>query len=201
MSILNFTMAILPNITLTSDEASTYAMELLKLYVPFEPGDPKFAEVCKDFGGSGTTCGFLCHWLMWRLGIRDPSIVNRAEPSDGLKYHIGMNIAMIFRGGKSPWHKMQAGDVPEPGDVCLVSNGPPTTEHVFVFMSQETDDAGNVFWNTADGGQTAPNGKYTAGKFCRRQLKGTKLGDRTVWGWIPLKELKFETPCIVAGPE
>lgn len=193
-------MAILPNVTLAPEEASTYAMELLKLYVPFEPGDAKFKEVCKDFGNSGTTCGFLCHWLMWRLGVRDPSVVNRSEPSDGLKYIPGMNIAMIFRGGKAPWRKMKAGDTPEPGDVCLVSNGPPATEHVFVFVSQEVDANGAVFWNTADGGQLAPNGKYVAGKFCRRQLKGTTLGSKTVWGWIPLKELQFESPAIVAGP-
>lgn len=194
-------MIVLPNTTLTPDVASTYAVELLKLYVPFDPGDPKFSEVCKDFEGSGTTCGFLCHWLLWKLGVRDPTIVNRSEPGDGLKYRVGMNIASIFRGGKSPWHKMKPGDTPEPGDVCFISNGPPSTEHVFVFFSQEVDDSGSITWNTADGGQLGPGGKYTSGRFRKRTLKGTTLGDRTVWGWIPLKELNFVAPVIVAGPD
>lgn len=190
-------MAVLPNITLTPEEASTYALELLKMYVPFEPGDPKFSEVCRDFEGRGTTCGFLCHWLMWKLGVRDPQIVNRTDASCGLKYKPGLNISMIFRGGKAPWRKMQIGSVPEPGDVCFVSNGPPSSEHVFVFISQEVDDSGKIFWNTADGGQPAANGKFVAGKFCQRALNGVRLGDRSVVGWIPLRGLKFEVPAVV----
>jgi hypothetical protein len=44
-------------------------------------GDPsleKYQEVCKDYGGDGTTCGLLCHWLLWRLGV---SAQNRVAPS------------------------------------------------------------------------------------------------------------------------
>lgn len=190
-----------PNLMVGPDSVSETALQLLQLYVPFVQGDSKFAEVCKDFTGSGTTCGFLCHWLMWRLGCRDPKIVNRSDSESGLKYHIGMNIAMIFRGGGKPWVPMKLGMTPSTGDVCLVSNGPPSTEHVFVFISQEVDASGNVFWNTADGGQLDPNGRFVAGKWCRRQLQGTTLTGRRVMGWIPLAQLNYTEPCTLQPPQ
>lgn len=189
-----------PNLIVGPDSTSETAMQLLQLYVPFIQGDSKFAEVCKDFGGSGTTCGFLCHWLMWRLGCRDPKIVNRSDPSSGLKYRIGMNIAMIYRGGGSPWVTMKPGMTPQPGDVCLVSNGPSSTEHVFVFVSQEIDIDGSIHWNTADAGQRDPSGPFVAAKWCRRKLVGNVLGDRKVMGWIPLAQLNYTEPCALQPP-
>lgn len=186
-----------------TDFEKTYrdaAMELLSRYVPFQKGDAAFNEVCRDFGGSGTTCGFLCHWLMWRLGVRDPKIVNWTDPAAGLKYTPGMNIAKIYRGGASPWQHMQVGLTPERGDIVLVTNGPPATEHVFIFETTETDADGKVFWHTFDAGQLDPSGKYVAASRRRRELKGDVLGDRKVAGWIPLMGLTFEAPTVLDGP-
>src|SRR5215831_2892941 len=44
----------------------------------FKQGDDNFKVVCKDWGG-GTTCGFLCHWLLWRLGVSEQNLVNPGD--------------------------------------------------------------------------------------------------------------------------
>ena len=45
-----------------------HAALLIDSYVPSDTGDGRFDHIAKDYGGLGTTCGYLCHWLMWRLG-------------------------------------------------------------------------------------------------------------------------------------
>src|SRR5262249_52266311 len=57
--------------------------------------------------GGGTTCGFLCSWLLWALGCRDARTVNRTDPAfnqfhnpqsgDQLRYLTGHNIICLQR--------------------------------------------------------------------------------------------------------
>ena len=52
------------------------AGQLLGAYGEFALGDAKSKQVCPGYAvGYGTTCGFLCHFLMWRLGVKDPTRV------------------------------------------------------------------------------------------------------------------------------
>src|SRR5690242_13404816 len=93
-----------PCITLSDDQEAKvrlHALKLLKQYVPFKPdGSPDqvacYREVVETTGwtktaGSGTTCGFLCHWLMWRLGVAEPFILNWNDPDRGAEETYGAN--------------------------------------------------------------------------------------------------------------
>jgi len=109
---------------------------------------------------TGTTCGFLCHWLMWSLGVQNPKILNRFDKDRKTTYDNGGNIAKLFRDIKSKdkmatrhpqffsvepglGHVNQlelGGDVgligPKPCDIVYMAkqtNGAYTHEHVFVF--------------------------------------------------------------------
>lgn len=192
-----------PNEMLTADTAGDWIVQLMNLYVPFDQGDAKFAEVCKDFGGGGTTCGFLVHWGMWRAGERRPNLVNRNEPADGLRYVDGANMSKFFRGGAAPFVRMSTGDVPPPGSFLFLTNGPPNTEHLCVFEYQEVKDDGTVWWHTFDAGQTNGAGKQCARKTSRQLASKQLVGayrNRTVAGWIPPSGLLFAAPASLWSP-
>jgi hypothetical protein len=178
---------------------------LVRSYVPCDTGDAKFAHIAKDYKGGGTTCGFLCHWLMWRLGCNDAKIVNRAEP--GFKYVDGQNISRIFNLGREPFVKvigtslMQQGLEPELGDIVFIKqhpDGPQDTEHVFVFL-EKTSRNGTTLWQTGEAGQTNTKGQQCA-RLKERQLKLGSQRDakvtgnnpqRNVFGWISLAKLGY----------
>jgi hypothetical protein len=79
-----------------------------------------FDHIAKDYGqGSGTTCGFLPHWLLWRLGCNDPGLVNRSSPGQGLRWRTGDNLAIFTRHRSSvvvdgALAKIMAGVKPDP---------------------------------------------------------------------------------------
>src|SRR5260221_14136698 len=79
------------------------AEQLLDAYVPFKWGDTNSKQVCVGYSGMGTTCGFLCHWLLWRLGVTDAARVNWTDAERGLKMTPGENISRIYRGGAAPF--------------------------------------------------------------------------------------------------
>lgn len=55
-----------------------------------------FDNLAKDYGqGMGTTCGFLPHYLLWRFGCTDSTLVNRSEPQEGFTYRIGENLSIF----------------------------------------------------------------------------------------------------------
>lgn len=115
------------------------AIALCQLYLPCTRGDAHYQELCKDFGGIGTTCGYLPAWLWFRLGCRDAGLVNRADAQQGLVYRVGQNIADVVSGGKADgmWRLyVPGGPPPEPGDVLYFGvvgpGGGITKEHVAV---------------------------------------------------------------------
>lgn len=55
-----------------------------------------FDNLAKDYGqGAGTSCGFLPHYLLWRFGCTDSTLVNRSEPQDGFRFRIGENLSIL----------------------------------------------------------------------------------------------------------
>jgi len=57
-----------------------------------------FDHLAKDCGqGSGTTCGFLPHRLLWRLGCNDPGLVNRSSPGQGFKWRTGQSLEIFTK--------------------------------------------------------------------------------------------------------
>jgi peptidoglycan hydrolase-like protein with peptidoglycan-binding domain len=182
------------------------AKRLIDAYVPSDTGDPRFSEIAQDYGGVGTTCGFLCHWLLWRLGCANREIVNRKAPG-GFSYRIAQNISRIWNGGRPPFVStlnnsiLQSGGRPQLGDIVFIKTDPTIAsgagEHVFVFLEEVVRD-GRVIWKSADAGQKNAAGKegarHVEREFIlqgRRGLLRKGNGERTIMGWLPLANLQF----------
>ncbi len=96
-----------------------------------------FDNLAKDYGqGFGTTCGFLPHYLLWRFGCRDSTLVNRSEPPEGLVHRIGQNLSIfqpVYKKVTRPsWNALDTeqktrdvanGKGPQPGDFIIVRGG------------------------------------------------------------------------------
>ncbi|WP_437679984.1 hypothetical protein [Sorangium sp. So ce131] len=176
------------------------AVSLVRRFVPSDTGDAAFEEIAKDYGGKGTTCGYICHWLLWRIGCRDATVVNRNEPGDGLTYRPARNISMLRW---NTYFRVASRDArPEPGDIYLVSDGPPPTEHVGVVL----DVAGDV-WTTADAGQPNVRGEQCA-RLVKRRLRADGALERLdgaspprrLQGWLDLERVPRSAPARLDGP-
>jgi hypothetical protein len=190
---------------LTGQPLRDAALRLLSDYLPCSTtgeGAARFHEIAKDYGGIGTTCGYLTGWLLWRLGCRDPQIVNRDEPSEGLHYKVGMNIADLVSGGKAlgAWRTQEGGARPSPGDLCYYATDPPTGdppnyhEHVNVAVDCSGDE-----WKTADAGRTDPKtGKQMAEFVTRKRFANGTIdylgGARKLIGWVDLTAVPLTAP-------
>jgi hypothetical protein len=154
------------------------AGQLIDAYVPFKWGEPKSKEVCPTYGGpgAGTTCGFLCHFLLWRLGVKDAWRVNWNDPGRGLTATPGENIMRIYRNGAAPFVRCASTDpqgrVPNPlnrgvrprlGDIVFLyrPGGQQSDEHVFVFVKEEGIGTDTI-WHTAEAGQPGAKGSTDA---------------------------------------
>lgn len=178
------------------------AFFLLDTILPFREGDDAWREVCKDYGGAGTTCGYLPHWLMWRLGVTDAKRINRTER--GFTYMPGHNLRRIVQDYAPPFIRthgaqvLQSGRRPECGDICYIyqmPDGPQNTEHVFCVLRQPY---GSGAWDTAEAGQD--HGRWGRKREDRMLLAGTdakitgNTPARTLMGWLPLDELDYGPP-------
>lgn len=184
------------------EDVRDLAMNLLTAYLPCKTGSAKFSEIAQDYGGIGTTCGYLTGWLLWRLGCVDPQIVNREEPADGLHYAVGMNIARLVSGGKAlgAWRTLAKDGRPKPGDLCYYAMDPPAKnpdgsnnwhEHVNVAVDCTGDD-----WKSADAGRTDPtSGKQMAEFVTRKRFADGRIdyygGPRKLIGWVDLTAVPF----------
>lgn len=144
-----------------------------------------FDNLAKDYGqGMGTTCGFLPHYLMWRFGCRDNTLVNRSSPPEGLTNIIGANISILQPQGKKlvpSWVKMdgpgavaavQGKGGPKPGDFVVIRGGfwaDKTTgvrnvdsAHVFVLLDVLEANGKTVKWRVAQSGVTNNAGQQGA---------------------------------------
>lgn len=178
-------------------ELRPVAVALLNQYVPSDYEDKEFQEVINgDYGGGGTTCGFLVHWLMWRLGCRVKGLVNRTDAECGLNYVIGKNISRVRW---NPFFEIYSGGLPQPGDIVFISNGPSNTEHVFCFL-EENDGV----WTSADAGQPHPETGKQCARIRERTLKRGSLvstfSTRKIQGWISLDKLPLIAPATLCAP-
>ncbi|GMA15727.1 DUF2272 domain-containing protein [Deinococcus metallilatus] len=194
------------------------ALALLRAHVPSTAGDGVFDVIAKDYGAAclrhpvprcGTTCGFLPHWLLWRLGCQDREIVNRAEPG-GYVYRPGQNIRRLWNLGQLPFvsalnGELAAGQRPGPGDIVFIRGADNRSEHVCVFL-EEVQRAGRTFWRSADAGQRE-GGLECARERERELVLGPRTAslrggqDRTVIGWLSLAHLNFgEAPAVTDPP-
>ena len=212
----------------TVTERRAPALDLLDQYVPSGPSrqDSRWTEIIKDYTEGGTTCGFLCHWLMWRLGAVNRKtnkavrkIVNRSEPSRGLDYVDTQNIGRIHQGGNAPFRPAEGrpDERPNPGDLVFVANleaGKTLKEHVFVFLEEEHDDIDGtwqVWWRTAEAGQNDRADRSSKGEYCKFKRRRVFAGKpfrrvsekeddkpgRRVIGWLDLDELTYTDPPVV----
>ena len=133
-----------------SGDLRSRAAELVNEYLTSK-GNQKFDHVFKDWGGytvstvgGGTSCGFPCHWMLWRLGCCDPGLVNRFDAAATLRpgsarYRSEANIAKIAAHPEFKRVYRQAGSaVPSTGDIVLIADDPEdktyTDEHVLIFL-------------------------------------------------------------------
>lgn len=183
-----------------------FACALMDLYVPSDYRDDKFFEITQGRAQAArktnnffSACGELVMFLLYRMGYRG-KILNRklTEGIDGMKrsYRYGANMSRIFSTSKKEgvWVPFIKGNTPNPGDCCFVSNGPPKTEHVFVFGEQYVKD-GHLYWSSWDAGQ---GGRITqAAKKRERKVVGKKVGGKTCHGWINIARLPLEAPATL----
>ena len=186
---------------------------LLKANGSFKRGDAAYKVICKNYQpGFGTSCGCLPHWLLWRLGCSDTSLVNRSEV--GYRYRPGQNISIIYNHPKTK-KSPQVAFLPKAGDLILVDDQEWMKshveakekylhQHVFCFVRQ-TQDGGKTVWETAESGHAsskAATGVVEAGPSSRQlTVANGKVwltqeggGMRFVFGWLSLGDLAFKDP-------
>ncbi len=159
-----------------------------------------FDHIAKDYGqGSGTTCGFLPHWLLWRLGCRDDTLVNRSCPDEGLTFRTGQNLSIFLplnKRARPAWLALDSepktGDVangkgPQRGDFVIIrgglwkdSSGNRTRDsaHIFVLLDVIRADGKTVVWRVAQTG-ISNNAREQGGqiKTLTGELKDTDVMD------------------------
>jgi hypothetical protein len=139
--------------------------------------DPIYQAITegRDVGAQQRTyssCGDLCHWLLYRLGVRLP-IVNRAE---GAGWVTAKNVSRLAWAPQA--RAPRTGEVYQLGDILTVWDHPKGTDaHVLVVREHV---AGHV--HSADYGQ--PGGA----RRMRPLLKGL-LGGRRLQRVLPLSEV------------
>jgi hypothetical protein len=169
-------------VTFSIDQLPTYqeiALGLLDVATDGAKGRPESDPVYKritenrDFGAGYSSCGDLCHWLLFRLGVRLP-FINRNEAG---VWKTGLNISRLVWNA-SMARGTAAGEIYEPGDILAIWNKPSGTDaHVLVVRSH-TD--GKV--HSSDYGQ--PGGAQRV-----REMTGRVLGDRVVMRVLKLRDV------------
>ncbi len=135
-----------------------------------------------------SSCGDLVAWLLWRLGCRDESLVNRTG-DDGVRDWIpGRNVSAVV--GHRAYRRASGEDVPQPGDALFLQrNG----GHLAILIEWDAA-AGRVV--SADYGQ--PEGLERVSKLERRggrwYLDGSELE-----GWLDLDRVTFDGPLDLSG--
>ncbi|MES2823450.1 MAG: hypothetical protein V4732_07605 [Pseudomonadota bacterium] len=135
-------------------------------------------HICKDWTGGGTTCGFLPHWLLWRLGCKDKVVINRYEPDTVFEYKDQVNLGRFLShkqftrvafpdtgygaNAKGPNDEklLNLQISPKAGDAVIIQgNKSPKgndTSHIFVVLDDGIWDStvkGKGTWRVAETGQ------------------------------------------------
>jgi len=163
--------------SLSMPDYRALAERFLLLAVNGEAGrteqDPVYRAITegRDFGAGYSSCGDLCHWLLFRLGVRE-AWLNRAEHNG---WRQGKNIGRLMWSSHVARAPRQD-ELYEAGDILAVWNQPEGNDaHVLVALR---DYQGCI--ESADYGQPG-------GAIRRRTRKGGMLGDRKLQRMLPLQ--------------
>jgi hypothetical protein len=179
---------------------------------PPKQWNDSFKDVCKDYGG-GTTCGFLCHWLLWRLGVSEQNLVNPGDFGGHAKTIVNRNEAGYTYSDRENIKRirynklfvtaigtnaLQMRNPPDTGDIIYIHEEPKpdgidNTEHVFVFVEK---NGTNML--TAEAGQI--DGKQGIFRSDRQWLPARTVkitGNspvRSLIGWLPIDKFDYRPP-------
>lgn len=135
-----------------------------------------------------SSCGDLVAWLLWRLGCRDESLVNRTGDDGQRAWIPGHNVSMVV--GHRAYRRASSGGTPQPGDALFLRRG---DGHLAVLIEWNEMDGVVV---SADYGQ--PEGRRRVSKLVQRSgrwyLDGSELD-----GWLDLDAVTFEGPLDLSG--
>ncbi len=151
--------------------------------------------------GGGTTCAFLCAWCLYFAGCRDPRIVNYEAPATGLRFHVSEGISRLIDGARTlgALDTTAARFRPLPGDFLFLTEGPPHTEHVEVFLGFTKSGA----WRVAAAGQTDPKTGRQCAIVKTRTRRGSQLttaaGGRTLAAVIRTRRLPYAAAPLGGG--
>lgn len=174
-------------------------------------GQVGLEHIVKDFGESGTTCGYVPHWLWWRMGCSDAKLMCRHEPDTPFLYASGSQINRVYAhakfvtlgGARKPAIKtandqkfIDGAIYPKTGDAVIIQ-GPPSpkghdTSHIFVTLNTgewETETKGS--WLVAEAGQEA-NGGHIARRSVEFRNNKWWMGAKWMLGWLDIDQVKFE---------
>lgn len=197
---------------MTGSHRRALVPDLIRSVVPSTHPEPRFVEFAKDWTGGGTTCGFLCHWLIWSLGAVNAKVVNFSDPARQFKYVDGKNIEKLWNLGRPPFvtenGNIARGDGPRVGDAIMIHlPGVQNSEHVFVYLGEEQVDEGGpvTYWLTAEaGGPNPQKGNRQSAREDRRKLltrggemwldrpvSGQPQPQKKIMGWLSLDLLDY----------
>lgn len=171
---------------------------IVRAYVGWKEGEPKFEEVTqgRQAWTSYSACGDLWNFALWRMGIRDPEVVNRQELAAGLKWRTTENISRPIGAAQKlgAWVPFKVGMKPKPCDLVLIGHYPDELEHALVFLS-----ASGPKWTSADYGQVDYKSGKASSKIITRHQSWDTLGTRKLIGWIDIDKLPRQAAIDVRG--
>lgn len=145
----------------------------------------EWARRMQSNGGGYHSCGDLAHWVLYRLGAREP-LTNRTADEGQTPWMPARNITNIT--ANKAYRKARGSEKPKPGDILFV-RGP---EHLAVLL-----EWGDGLVVTADYGQ--PYGAL-------RERKATPsggswvIGGRLFDGWLDLDRVEWSAaPTLPEG--
>lgn len=206
----------MPSVGLDRD----YAVALCEAYLPATGyttvGQVGFDHIVKDWTGGGTTCGFLVHWLLWKLGCLETPLVNRYEPDTRLNYVDGSNISRVSGfsryqnyafGGKTANDQFLNGSRrPRRGDCVIIDTEHYTNAHIFVMLDDGQLVGDTLTCRVAQAGQSVGAKKVQGAHIKTRRFQykaapGAWLEldsmlstpvNRYIRGWLDLSVLVFD---------
>lgn len=167
-------------------------------------------HIVKDWAGGGTTCGYLPHWLWWRMGCQDAKLLARFEPDTPFRYKNGLQINQVY--AHSEFTNLSAAGIktvhdekfvnrdifPKRGDAIIIQGAPfangAQSTHIFVILDEGTWTSNTKgSWRVAETGQT-DNGGHIATHAV--EYKGGKwmVGARWMLGWLDIDKITFSQP-------
>jgi hypothetical protein len=198
-----------------ADVVRAAAVKYVTGVLPFTRGSPDYKEICQGYSKKGTTCTFLPHWMLWKIGVSSNNkslgtnglprgLINRTEPSRGTKLIPGDGVSVIAN-CKVPDAFVRMTPTtkafPSAGDIVVIQSDPYNQkhEHVFVFLAKLSETE----WDTGESGQAAeqdPDGvveakrksrvmRITAKKIIAAAAEGKP--DRNVQGWLDISKLDY----------